>query len=181
MLLTALARIIAALNANRREGEIAWAVVLGLALALVPVGNFVWLVLFLIAFLAKVNLGIALLVFGVGTPLALLVDSLLDTLGYGILTAEGLQDFFSRAYNAPFGPFLGIHNTSVVGGLVVSAVLAVPVYYLGRMLVRYYRDTLRAKIAESRIVQWWQRLPLASFIRKAANQAKNMYEMAGFS
>ena len=181
MLLTALARIIAALNANRREGEIAWAVVLGIALALVPVGNIVWIVLFLFTFLVKVNLGIALLVFGLGTPPALLLDSSLDALGYRVLTADGLQEFLTGAYNAPLGPFLGIHNTSVIGGLLVSAVIAVPVYYLFRILVRYYRDTLRAKIVQSRIVRWWQRLPLASFIRRAANQAKSMYEMAGFN
>ncbi len=181
MLLTALARLIAALNANRREGEIAWATVLGIALALVPLGNLVWAALFVVTFLAKVNLGIALLVFGVFTPPALLLDSSLDAIGYRVLTAAELQDVLTATYNAPFGPFLGIHNTSVVGALIVSTALAVPVYFLCRIIVRYYRDTLRAKIAASRIVQWWQRLPLANLIKRAADQAKNMYELAGFN
>lgn len=178
--MTALARIIAALNANRREGEIAWAVVLGIALAFVPTGNLVWVGLFLLTFLVKVNLGIALLVFGLCTPPALLFDSYFDAIGYRVLTEDGLHEFLTGAYNAPLGPFLGIHNTSVVGGLLISAVIAVPVYYLCRILVRYYRDTLRARIVQSRVVRWWQRLPIASSISRAVNRAKNMYEMAGF-
>lgn len=180
MIFTAIAKLIAALNANRREGEIAGAVVLGLALALVPVGNLVWVVLFLVTFTIKVNLGIALLVFGVFTPVALLVDPLLDQAGYALLTADAAYNFLAASYNAPLGPVLGFHNTSVAGALLVSVVIAAPVYLVSKMLVRYYRNTVRQKIAESRVVQWYQKLPLAALIRKLVERGKNMYELASF-
>ncbi|MFW5994924.1 MAG: TIGR03546 family protein [Spirochaetia bacterium] len=180
MFFTAFAKLVAALNANRREGEIAGAVVLGIALALVPVGNLVWVALFLITFTIKVNLGIALVVFGVFTPVGLLVDPWLDQLGFALLSTDAAYEFLATSYNAPLGPFLGIHNTSVAGGLIVSAVLSVPIYMLARLLVRYYRNTVRQKIADSRIVQWYQRLPLAALIRKLVERAKSMYELASF-
>lgn len=180
MLLTALARIFAALNANRRESEIAGAICLGTALALIPAANLIWFALFLLAFLVKVNLGFALLTLGVVTPLALLFDSTLDSLGFAVLSQEALYDGLTALYNAPLGPVLGIHNTSVVGGAIVSVLLFAPLFFGTKALVRLYRDTLRAKIADLRIVRWWQRLPLAATLRRVAGQARSMYEMAGF-
>ncbi len=180
MLFTALARIVAALNANRRPGEIAGAAVFGFALAMVPAGNLVWFALFLLLFLVKVNLGIALLSLAVFTPVAFAVDRWLDALGFSILTHDALYEPLTAAFNAPLGPFLGVHNTSVVGGVVVAVVAAAPLYFLARALVVLYRDSLREKIANSRLVKWWEKFPLAGAIRRLSERARSVYEFAQF-
>lgn len=180
MLFTALARIVAALNANRRPGEIAGALVFGFALAMIPAGNLVWITLFFLLFLVKVNLGIALLSLAVFTPIALAIDPWLDSLGFSILTHDTLYEPLTAAFNAPLGPFLGVHNTAVAGALIVSIVAAVPLYLLGRWLVALYRDSLREKIAKSRLVRWWEKLPMARALRRLSERARSVYEFAQF-
>ncbi len=59
-----IARLIVALNANTRPGEIAAGAAFGLLLALVPGGNLLWSVLFILTFFLKINMAMELLLLG---------------------------------------------------------------------------------------------------------------------
>ncbi|TVQ20992.1 MAG: TIGR03546 family protein [Spirochaetaceae bacterium] len=174
-----LTRIVAALNANRRPGEIAGACSFAVMLALLPAGNLIWVSLFALVFLVKVNLGIALLLTAILTPMAVLADGFLDRVGYAVLTAPALQTFFTRLYNAPFGPLTGFNNSLVPGALIVGLLLWVPVFFLCRALVQAYRERLRVKIIRSPLVQWFARFPLVRRVQDAARRARSIYEWAG--
>lgn len=174
-----LTRVVAALNANRRPGEIASACSFAVLLALLPAGNLIWASLFVLVFLVKVNLGIALLLTAILSPMALLVDGILDTVGYAVLTVPALQSFFTWLYNAPLGPLTGFNQTLVPGALVAGIVLWIPVFFIARAFVQLYRNRLRVRIIRSPLVQWLAKLPIVRRLQGAASRARSIYEWAG--
>ncbi len=176
MLVNAVARVVAALNSNRRPGEIAAGVSCAVLLALVPAANLIWILLLAALFFVKVNLSVALLTLAVLTPLATLADPLLDAIGYRVLTAGPMQELFIAWYNAPIAPLTGFNDTLVTGGLLAGAVLWLPVYFPVRAFVQVYRNTLRARLAELAPVRWFTRLPLVQRLTGWLRWANGFYQ-----
>ncbi len=179
MIVNALARVVAALNSNRRAGEVAAGVSCAVVLALMPPANLVWVMLFAALFFIKVNLSIALLTLAVLSPFAVLTDPLLDAVGYTVLNAAALQEVFIAWYNLPIAPFTGFNNTLVAGGFLVGLVLWIPVYLLARVFVQLYRNTLRARIAALPPVRWFARLPLVQRVTAWVRWANGFYQRVG--
>jgi len=175
VIVNAVARVVAALNSNRRPGEIGAAAGCAVALALIPAGNLIWIALFVALFLVKVNLSVALLTLAALSPFAGLTDPLLDSIGYRILTVAALQGPLTTLYNLPIAPFTGFNNTLVAGGLALGLVLWIPVYAAARAFVQIYRNTLRAKIAALPPVRWFVKLPIVQRITGWVRWANGAY------
>jgi uncharacterized protein (TIGR03546 family) len=165
-----IATLIVAVNANNRAGEVAAGVSFGLLLALVPSGNLLWLVLFIVTFFLKIHLGAELLFLALFKLPAPLADGLLHRLGLLVLSRQGLTGFFTRAYNLPLLPLSRFNNTVVMGGLIAGIVLWVPAFFLMRRLVVLYRRRWREKIAGSRLVKALGRVPLIAAIGNAVRK-----------
>jgi len=170
MLVKLIARVVVAINANSRPGEIAFGATLGLLLALVPGGNLLWAALFFVTWLLKINLAAELLFLALFKLLAPLADGLLDRLGEAVLGLPWLQGFFTTLYNLPLVPFTRFNNTVVIGGLVAGLGLLIPVFFLVRALVVLYRRTLRDRIAQSRLGRAIRRVPLFAAVGRAAEK-----------
>ncbi|MFO8042390.1 MAG: TIGR03546 family protein [Alkalispirochaeta sp.] len=177
MIVTWIARLIASLNANRRPGEIAAGIAMGVWLALLPAGNLLWVALFLVTVFLKLNLAIELLILALLSPLAGLADGQLHLLGSAILMAEGLEGVFTGLYNLPLLPFTRFNNTVVMGALVAGAVLWIPIFFLGRILVRVYRRSVHPRLAESKIVKGIQRIPGVSRLISLTKRFQNVYSV----
>ena len=174
-MLSLIAKLVAALNANSRPAEVAAAGAFGILLALVPGGNLLWFTLLLIVFFLKVHLATALLVMGLGKLVLPLADPLLSRLGLLILQQEALIPLFTRLINTPVVPFTSFNNSLVMGGLAAGIVLWIPLFLLLRPLIGLYRNAVRPKIAESRLVKAFVRYPLINKIGKAARRAGGLY------
>ena len=157
MIVTWIARLIASLNANRRPGEIAAGIAMGVWLALLPAGNLLWGSLFVITVFLKLNLGIELLILAVLSPLAVFADGQLHLVGSAILTANALEGLFTTLYNIP--------------------VLWIPVFLIGRVLVRVYRRSIHPRLAESRIVKAVHRIPGVSRLISLTKRFQNVYSV----
>ncbi|MCF7928614.1 MAG: TIGR03546 family protein [Spirochaetales bacterium] len=171
-----IAKIIAALNANSRPGEIAAGFACGVLLALMPAGNLFWPVLFLLFFLLKLHVGtmiLTLIVFKLWIGVA---DPLIDSLGLWILQQPALESFFIRAANTPVLPLLEFNNALVTGGLVSGLVLWIPLFLLGRYLVRTYRSGVREKIASSKLVRFFEKTPILRKLAIAVRKAGDVYK-----
>ncbi|MDA3950541.1 MAG: TIGR03546 family protein [Spirochaeta sp.] len=179
MIITWIARLIAGLNANRRPGEIAAGISMGVLLALVPAGNLLWVVLFVATVFMKLNFGIELLVLALLKPVIPAADPLLHAIGLQILTAEGLQAILTTLYNVPLVPFTRFNNTVVAGGLAAGAALWIPLFFIGRLLVVVYRRTIHPRLAESRIVKAFQRIPIVSRIGSLVKRFQRVYSIVG--
>ncbi|MDC7224540.1 MAG: TIGR03546 family protein [Spirochaetales bacterium] len=152
-------KLILVLNSNQKPWQIAGAVAMGFLLALIPAGNLLWVFLFLLFLLMRVNRAIGLLfllLFRLGAPL---YDPLLDRIGYALLTMAPLEAFWTSLYNIPVLPFTRFNDSLVMGGLIGGLVMFVPVMLIFRLLVNLYRKKLVPKWCESKIYKKLQTLP----------------------
>lgn len=175
MIVTWIARLIAGLNANRRPGEIAAALAMGVLLALMPAGNLLWIALFVLTAFLKINLAVELVAIALLRPAAPLLDGQLHLLGEAILTAPALDPLFTFLATAPVVPLTRFNNTVVMGSLAAGVVLWVPVFLVGRVLVRVYRSRIHPRLAESRIVKAVTRIPIVSRLISLTRRFQAIY------
>ncbi|GAB4224258.1 MAG: hypothetical protein Kow009_15960 [Spirochaetales bacterium] len=152
-------KVFAMVNANRRPGEVAAGMALGFWMALQPGFTFFRILLLTLTFLLKVHFPSALLALFLGSFVAPLFDPLLDLAGGWLLTVPFLEPVWASLYTMPLVPWTRFNNTVVMGGLVGGGVLAVPVYFLVKGLIRQYRETWRDRIAELPAVKAFLKLP----------------------
>ena len=165
-----IAKLVVALNSNSRPGEMASAIAFGFWLALIPGGNLLWILLFIIAFFLKHNMGsflLSLALFRLITPLA---DTLLDILGGWILQLSFLNEFYTLLYNLPLVSYSNFNNTIVMGAFVLGLILWFPLYLLFKIIVKLYRRKIAPRIAESKFVKALKKVPILSKITKMAGE-----------
>ena len=160
MVLSWIAKIFAALNSNKRPGEIAASIAFAFLLTLLPGANLLWIGLFLLMFFIKINLAVFLVFLALFALLPAAGDGVLSRLGTAVLTAPALGPFFTSLYNTPFLPYTRFNDTLVMGGLLGGLLLWPAVFLLFIVLVRLYRDKLRDRIARSKFVRGFQKIPL---------------------
>jgi len=170
-----IAALIIAINANSRAGEIAAGAACGFLLALLPAGNLLWIILFLIFFFTKINLGAEFLFIALLKLPVSLLSGLLHGIGYFALTQPALHGIFTDLYNIPLIPYTRFNNTVVMGGLITGIVFWLPFFFLLRLLVLLYRKNLRDKIAGCRLAVRFRRLPLVISIARAAQKISGIY------
>lgn len=179
MVINWIAKLIAGLIANRRPGEVGAGIAFGLLLALLPPGNLIWPLLFILTFFLKLNLGAELAALGIFRLVVPAADPLLDALGFRILTAASLTPLWTNLYEIPLLPFTQFNNSIVMGGLVAGIVLWIPVFFLARVGVVGFRSHIQPKIAESRIVKAFTRIPLVSKFGQALRRFRGAYSAFG--
>jgi uncharacterized protein (TIGR03546 family) len=104
--------------------------------------------------LFRVNIGAAMLSWGVFKILAYALDPLFHQIGLFLLTGVAfLQGLWTTLYNAPLVPYTRFNNSIVMGSLVFSLLVFYPVYWGGRFIVVKYRETLMERFNRLRIVQ----------------------------
>lgn len=148
------------LNSNKNEGEIAAGFSFGIMLALIPGGNLLWVGLFVIGFFTRLNLLTAFVTMGLGKLLAVLIDPFLDSAGFYILNIKALGGIFTWLYNLPIVPYTAFNNSVVMGGFVVSIILAVPLFILFKKVIVLYREKVRDRIKNSRFGKYVLKLPV---------------------
>ena len=157
-----IAKLIVALNSNSRPSELASGIAFGFLLALIPGGNLLWVVLFVIAFFLKHNISAFLLSLGIFRLFISIFDSLLDRIGGTLLEFSALQDFFTNLYNTPYLSYTNFNNTIVAGGFVLGLVLWLPIFLLFIVLIKIYRKKIAPKVAESKFVKTLKKIPIIS-------------------
>lgn len=175
-MISLIAKLVAALNANSRPAEVAAAASFGLLLALIPGGNLLWFAILILVFLLKVHLASALLVMALGKLIVPVIDPLVGRLGLLILNQEALSPLYTQMINTPLLPYTSFNNSLVMGGLAAGILLWIPVFLLFIPLVNLYRNTLRPRLAESRVVKTFQRFPIINKIGKAAGKAGSLWK-----
>jgi len=159
MFLKLIARFFAALNSNAKKEQIAAGIACGLLLGLVPVGNLLWIALFLLTFFFKIHYGMQMLAMALFKLLALPLAPLVDKLGWAVLNAPFLQPAFTSLADMPIAPLTRFNNTLVMGGLLVGIVLWVPAFFGFRSLVILYRKKLLPKLEQTKFYKAFMKLP----------------------
>jgi uncharacterized protein (TIGR03546 family) len=174
MFINKLARLIVALNSNVSRGQLAAGMATGILLALVPSGNLLWIALFLVSFMTKANYGMTMLVMGVGKLLAPLVARPLDAVGATLLGVPALRGCFETLYDLPLLPLTRFNNTLVMGGLVVGLLLWLPIFLGCSALIHAYRERLAPKLADSKLVKAFLKIPQVRQLAGAVSTASRL-------
>ncbi len=144
--------IVKTLHSDGTPGQVAAGIALGAALGLTPLMNLHNLVILALLVLLNVSFGAGMLGWAVFVPVGFLLDPVFDRIGHALLLeTPALVPLWTTLYNTPVVPYTNFNNTVVLGSVVGWSVLALPIYFLARVLVVRYRATLGERVRRSKL------------------------------
>ena len=152
-MLRLIARLLRVLNSETNPGQISLGFCFAMVAGLTPLMSLHNLVVFLLILILRVNLSAFLLGLGVFSGVAYLLDPLFHWYGWHILTAPSLEGLWTSLYNSTLWRLARFNNTMVMGSMVFSLALFVPLYFLSNSLIRRYRAHVLAWIQKTRLMQ----------------------------
>ncbi len=159
--------LVKALNSEGTPGQVAAGMTLGACLGLTPLLNLHNLLIVAVILFFRVSVPAAMLGWMIATPVGFLLDPVFDSIGRALLVdSDVLESVWGAAYNTPVVALANPTNTIVVGSVVGWAVLAIPIFFLARSGVGWYRRTI------------YERYKDAKFFRALkASKLYNLYEL----
>lgn len=136
-LLSPLRSVLNLVRGERTRHQLALGLALGLVIGLLPKGNLTAVLFATLLLATRVNTGMGLLTAFCTSWLSPGLDPWCDAIGRGILTNEGWQNQFATWYQLPMVPWFGLHNTVVLGSLILGCAAILPAYYLSQPLFVY--------------------------------------------
>lgn len=152
-MLKVIAKVLRVLNSETDPAQISLAVCLSMVTGFTPLlslHNFC--VLFLVLIL-RVNISAFLLGTVFFSGVAYMFDPFFHWIGLTVLTAGPLEGLWTALYNCTFCRLERFNNSVVMGSLIFSLVIFVPVYILGNIVIRRYREHLLSWVRETGIVR----------------------------
>jgi len=170
------AKIIRLLESNVSPAEIAGGVCLGMFLGFTPFNGPMVIVLVGLFLILKFNRLSTLLTLPVFKLLYVLgVSSLTNSLGeYVLVSAEYLTYFWRFVTSLPVLAYFGLNNTLIAGGLLVSAILSIPLFLVSKKLAFVIKSKYGEKIKNIKFIKWVKGLPIVSHALKAINKLRSM-------
>jgi uncharacterized protein (TIGR03546 family) len=155
------------LQSENSPWQVAGGVAIGLFIGFSPFNgpqNYLFMVLL---FFTNVNVASATLATALFSGLAVLLDPLAHRLGYALLVSNpDLTPFWTTLFNLPIVPFTRFNNTVVLGSFVLALILVLPVIFLTRGLILYYRAHWQERVAKVGVVKWLNGLNTALGIKE---------------
>lgn len=148
-----LAKLIRVLNSETNPGQISLGLCFAMIAGLTPLLSLHNLVVLLLVCILRVNFAAFFLGLGVFTGMAYVLDPLFHSLGLAVLTAPALEDLWTSLYQSVWWRLEYFNNSIVMGSLVFSIGLFVPVLLLSNLLIRRYRQHVLAWVQKTKIMQ----------------------------
>jgi uncharacterized protein (TIGR03546 family) len=152
MLKTA-AKFLKILNSDAAPGQISLGFAFAMIAGLTPLMSLHNLAVLFLALVLRVNLSSFLLGLALFSGLAFALDPLFHQIGLAVLTAPALEGLWTILYNSTLWRLERFNNSIVMGSLVVSLALFVPLVLVGNRLVQTYRDHVLQWVVKSRLMQ----------------------------
>ncbi len=146
-----LAQALVAVNSPR---QMAWGMLLGMWIGLIPKENLLAAILGMILMGLQVSKPAGLFAMGIFSYLGILLDPFAHRVGSIILAHEGLRPVHTWLYEAAISPWLGLNNTAVVGHLLIGLYLAFPTYWLAHRFAARIQGRIASRLLRYRAVRW---------------------------
>ncbi|WNM60211.1 TIGR03546 family protein [Candidatus Nitrospira neomarina] len=151
-----LAKLLRVLNSETDPGQISLGLCFAMIVGLTPFMSLHNLFVVLLVLVLRVNLSAFLLGLALFTGIAYLLDPLFHRLGLAVLTAPSLADLWTSLYQSVWWRLEHFNNSIVMGSLVFSVAMFVPVLLLLNLLIRRYRQHVMAWVQKTRIMQMFK-------------------------
>ncbi|MCX5786599.1 MAG: TIGR03546 family protein [Elusimicrobia bacterium] len=147
-------QFIQGLTSDTDPRQIGAGIAFGFLIGLMPKTTLTAQLLIVLLMATRVNIPMALLAALAVSLANPLIDRLSDPIGYALLTSSALRPMWTKLYNMPVIPWTGFNNTVVPGGLVLGAILLVPVYFAGKRFGVFYNEKFRERVMNSKTGKW---------------------------
>lgn len=127
----------------------------GMYLGFLPTLNLLWMILFFLLCILRINIFSALVSFLIFNLSSSILTPVFDFLGTYLLLKPSLQDIWTWSYHAPIIPFTHFYHTLVMGSFVFALILSPIVYLLIIFFVKHYLPTLANKFKETPAWNGW--------------------------
>lgn len=151
-----LAKLLRVLNSETDPGQISLGLCFAMIVGLTPFMSLHNLFVVLLVFVLRVNLSAFLLGLALFTGIAYLLDPLFHRLGLAVLTAPSLADLWTSLYQSVWWRLEHFNNSIVMGSLVFSVAMFVPILLLLNLLIRRYRQHVMTWVQTTRIMQMFK-------------------------
>lgn len=148
------------LNSDTGHNQLASGLALGMFLGFAPFLSLQTLLVLIIVFFFRVQLGAAFLSAFFFKFIAYLIDPLAHIIGKSVLENESLRPLFVGMYNMPLIPLTRFNNSIIMGSLIISCVLSVPAFFVFKALILKYRQTVVAQFKQTKI---WKMMTATKF------------------
>jgi uncharacterized protein (TIGR03546 family) len=142
--------LVGALHSEGTPGQLALGIALGSIMGLTPLVNIHNAIVFAAIVLLNVSFAGGMLGWALFVPIGFLLDPLFDWIGHHLLMAESLRGLWTSLYNTPIVPLTNFNNTIVLGSLVFSLLLLLPLFFATRWAVIRYRATIGERVRQSK-------------------------------
>ena len=150
LLLKLIQSLVKTLHSEGTPGQVAVGLALGSILGLTPLLSLHNAVVVGLIVLLNISIPGAMLGWALFTPIGFLLDPLFDAIGRALLLGvPALRPLWTALYNVPVVPLTNFNNTVVLGSLVASLALCLPVFYGARLGVTRYRATVAERVRRS--------------------------------
>jgi uncharacterized protein (TIGR03546 family) len=151
VILKLLQSLIRTLHSEGTPAQIAAGAALGAALGLTPLTSPHNALVIAMMALLNVSFGAGMLAMVIFAPLGFALDPLFDRIGSALLLSlPALRPLWLAISNTPVLAFFNFNNTVVAGSIAGWLILALPIYFLARFSVVRYRESIGARVRQSR-------------------------------
>ena len=162
LLLKQLFNFLKLLNSDTGTNSLATGLALGLVLGFSPLLSLQTLLILILCFFFRVQLGAALLAAFFFKFVAFLFDPVTDLLGRTVLESSTLHHLFTDLYNIPLVPLTRFNNSIVMGSGLIGFILALPMFFIFRQLITKYRSLVVERIKGTR---WWKAMQATALFK----------------
>jgi uncharacterized protein (TIGR03546 family) len=160
LILKQLFAFIKLLNSDTGNISLSLGMTCGFILGMTPTLSLHSLLIFLILFFFRIQIGAALIMAFFFKFVAFLLDPVFHSVGSYVLQMESLQGFFTTLYNMPLVPYTRFNNSIVMGSAVVTFALSPVVYLLSQYFILKYRQIVVARFKETKA---WKAMQATKF------------------
>ena len=142
--------LLSAISPHDTARQLALGLALGIAVGLVPKGNLTAIVLTMVLFGSRVNLGTGVLAAFCFSWIGTLLDPVSHVIGSAILNLPPIQSALGPVFNVPLVPWTALNNTVVLGSLVLGGAQFYLSYRISRPLFEKYQPKLLQQLRRLR-------------------------------
>jgi uncharacterized protein (TIGR03546 family) len=160
LILKQLFAFIKLLNSDTGNISLAMGMTCGFILGMTPVLSLHSLIIFLVLFLFRIQIGAAFLAAFFFKFVAYLLDPLFHHVGIKVLETESFQGILTALYNMPLVPYTRFNNSIVMGSAVVTLLLSPIIFLLSQYFIIKYREIFVARLKDTKI---WKAVEATKF------------------
>jgi len=152
-MLQAIAKLFKVLNSESEPGQISMAFCFSMIAGFTPFWSLHNILVLLLVLIIRVNLSTFFLGLVFFTGVAYLLDPLFHRIGLAVLTADPLKGLWTVLYSSTIWRIERFNNSVLMGSLITSLVLFIPVYIFMNMMIRQYRVHILGWVRKTRVMK----------------------------